>query len=216
MKNLIISALFVLNSCFIFAQSITGISGKVVDSKTQKPLQNIVASIQNTNLTQLTDAMGKFYFNDISVGKQLLLIKTQGYKEQLLQIEIIAGKILDIGVVVLQEDITQEQQSTIIAITDNDLGDDNSGSESTASLLQSSRDAFQQAAAFNWGQARFKMRGLDSEYGTTMINGVVMNKIYDGRPQYSNWGGLNDAMRNQEFTNGTAPSDYSLNKCRFN
>ena len=210
MKNLIISALFVLNSCFIFAQSITGISGKVVDSKTQKPLQNIVASIQNTNLTQLTDAMGKFYFNDISVGKQLLLIKTQGYKEQLLQIEIIAGKILDIGVVVLQEDITQEQQSTIIAITDNDLGDDNSGSESTASLLQSSRDAFQQAAAFNWGQARFKMRGLDSEYGTTMINGVVMNKIYDGRPQYSNWGGLNDAMRNQEFTNGTAPSDYSF------
>jgi hypothetical protein len=68
-------------------------------------------------------------------------------------------------------------------------------------LLQSSRDAFLQAAAFNWGQARFRVRGLDSEHATMMINGV-MNKIYDG----AQWarGGLNDALRNQEFTLGTA------------
>jgi hypothetical protein len=72
-------------------------------------------------------------------------------------------------------------------------------------LLQSSRDAFLQAAAFNWGQARFRVRGLDSEHATMMINGVVMNKIYDGRPQWGEWGGLNDALRNQEFTLGTAP-----------
>ncbi len=77
-------------------------------------------------------------------------------------------------------------------------------------LLQASRDAFQQAAAFNWGQARFRVRGLDNEYATTMINGIIMNKIYDGRPQWSNWGGLNDATRNQEFTTGSAPSDYTF------
>jgi hypothetical protein len=77
-------------------------------------------------------------------------------------------------------------------------------------LLQSSRDAFLQAAAFNWGQARFRVRGLDSEHATMMINGVVMNKIYDGRPQWGEWGGLNDALRNQEFTLGTAPSDYTF------
>jgi hypothetical protein len=35
-----------------------------------------------------------------------------------------------------------------------------------------------------------------------MINGVSMNKSYDGRPQWGNWGGLNDATRNQEFTIG--------------
>jgi hypothetical protein len=74
--------------------------------------------------------------------------------------------------------------------------------------LQSSRDAFLQAAAFNWGQARFRVRGLDSEHAT-MMNGVVMNKIYDGRP-WGEWGGLNDALRNQEFTLGTAPSDYTF------
>jgi hypothetical protein len=50
----------------------------------------------------------------------------------------------------------------------------------------------------------------DSEHATMMINGVVMNKIYDGRPQWGEWGGLNDALRNQEFTLGTAPSDYTF------
>ena len=37
-----------------------------------------------------------------------------------------------------------------------------------------------------------------------------MNKMLDGRPQWSNWGGLNDATRNQEFTMGSAPSDYTF------
>jgi len=210
MKKLVISTLFVMQVIFVFAQSATGITGKAVDMKTQKPLQNVVASIQNTNLTQLSDATGKFTLVDVAAGNQLLEVKTQGYKAQLLQVEVIAGKILDLGVVVLEEDQTEEQQLSLITITENDLGDDNSGSESTAGLLQASRDAFQQTAAFNWGQARFRIRGLDNENATTMINGVIMNKIYDGRPQWSNWGGLNDATRNQEFTTGSAPSDYTF------
>lgn len=210
MKKLVISTLFVMQVFFVFAQNISGISGKVVDAKTQKPLQNAIASIQNSNLTQLTNAEGKFTFENVSVGNQFVQIKSAGFKDQLLPVEIVAGKILDLGTIVLESDITAERQLSLITITDSDLGDDNSGSESTSSLLQASRDVFQQAAAFNWGQARFKMRGLDNEYGVTMINGITMNKIYDGRPQYSNWGGLNDATRNQEFTNGSAPSDYTF------
>lgn len=210
MKKLVISTLFVMQVFFAFAQAPTGISGKVVDAKSQKPLPNVVASIQNTNLTSLTDGNGRFLFEQVAVGNQLLRVRSVGFKDQLFPIEIVAGKMLDLGVVVLEEDITSEQQLSLITITESDLGDDNSGSESTAGLLQASRDAFQQSAAFNWGQARFRIRGLDNEYASTMINGVTMNKIYDGRPQWGNWGGLNDATRNQEFTMGSAPSDYTF------
>lgn len=209
MKKLVISALFVLQTVVVFAQS-TGFSGKVVDSKTQKPLQNVVASIQNTNLTALTDIAGVFEFKNVNPGSQLLQIRSTGYKDQLLAVDVVDGKMLDLGIVVLEEDISIEQQLSLITITENDLGDDNSGSESTSGLLQASRDVYQQAAAFNWGQSRFRIRGFDNEYGTTMINGIVMNKLYDGRPQWSNWGGLNDATRNQEFTMGSAPSDYTF------
>ena len=210
MKNFIFSALFVLQILFAFGQTNTGFTGKIVDSKTQKPMQSVIVSIQNTNLTQLSDSNGKFSFNKVEPGNQLVLFKSNGYKDQLLKVEITEGQVLDLGIVTLEEDQTVEQQLSLITITESDLGDDNSGSESTSGLLQASRDVFQQAAAFNWGQARFRIRGLDNENATTMINGVMMNKIYDGRPQWSNWGGLNDATRNQEFTMGTAPSDYTF------
>ena len=194
----------------MFAQSATGVSGKVVDSKTQKPLVNVTVSLQNSTLFQLSDAEGRFALENTPAGNQFIQVKSSGYRDQLIQVEVIAGKMTDLGVVSFQEDQTIEQQLALVTITESDLGDDNSGSESTSGLLQASRDVFQQAAAFNWGQARFRIRGLDNEYSTTMINGVSMNKIYDGRPQWSNWGGLNDATRNQEFTMGSAPSDYTF------
>jgi len=210
MKNIIINVLFVIQIFSVFGQSSAVLSGKVIDSKSQNAIQNVVVTLQNTNLTQLTDLQGYFTFEAVPSGKKLLLIKSQGFKEQILEIDLINGQILDLGIVALQIDLTEEQQLSLISLTENDLSDDNSGSESTAGLLQSTRDAFQQSAAFNWGQARFRIRGLDNAYGTTLINGIVMNKIYDGRPQWGNWGGLNDASRNQEFTSGSAPSDYTF------
>jgi hypothetical protein len=210
MKKIILSTIFVFNTVFTIGQTTSKLTGKVVDSKTQNPMQSVIVSIQNTNLMQLSDSKGKFSFDQIEVGNQFIRIRTIGYKEHLLQIEIKEEKTLDIGTIYLEEDITAEQQLTLITITDNDLSDDNSGSESTAGLLQASRDVFLQAAAFSFGQARFSVRGIDNEYSTILINGVSMNRFSDGRPQYSNWGGLNDATRNQEFTNGSAPSDYTF------
>ena len=70
MKKLFFSILFVMQSLFLFSQTGTGVSGRVIDSKTNKPLQNVVASIQNTNLTELTDVLGKFSFKDVPVGTQ--------------------------------------------------------------------------------------------------------------------------------------------------
>lgn len=195
---------------FSFGQSNATISGKIIDSKTQKPLESVVVSIQNTNFTQITDTSGKFNFDEVIVGKQLILIKSEGYKDQLIQIEIIEGKSMDLGTIALEIDLTQEKQSALITLGENDLEDDNSSSESTSSMLQASKDIFLQAAAYNFGAARFSVRGIDNKYSNVMINSVSMNRIADGRPQYSDWGGLNDATRNQEFTNGSAPSDYSF------
>ena len=202
---------FVLQVVFAWSQERTSsVTGKVVDSKTQKPLESVVATIQNTTLTALTNQDGVFVFEKVVVGEQLLEINTAGYARQLLSIAVSEESALDLGTIIMEYDNTSEKQLSLITITESDLGDDNSGSESTAGLLQATRDVFQQAAAFNWGQARFRIRGLDNEYGKTMINGVAMDKIYDGRPQYANWGGLNDATRNQEFTMGSAPSDYTF------
>ena len=193
-----------------FAQNNGGFYGKVVDSKTQDPLGFVVISIQNSTAMQLTKPNGEFDFDAVPSGAVLLQVRSQGYKDALYPIVIIAGQKLNLGILILEEDQSFELQSSIITLIESDFSDQNSSSESTSGLLQATRDAFLQAAAFNWGQARFRVRGLDSEYSTMMINGVSMNKIYDGRPQWGEWGGLNDALRNQEFTLGTAPSDYTF------
>jgi len=210
MKKLVLSILFVLQAVFVFAQQNPALKGKVVDQKTQKPLQNVTVTLQSSNQTVLTDFGGNFIFQSIAEKSDVVVIKTFGYVTQTLVLEPTLGETLDLGVIILEVDLASELQLSLVTITENDLGDDNSGSESTSGLLQAARDTYQQTAAFNWGQARFRIRGLDNQYSTTMINGIVMNKLYDGRPQWSNWGGLNDATRNQEFTMGSGPSDYTF------
>lgn len=210
MKKLLFSAVLCLLGFIMHAQQNPALKGKVVDSKSQKPLQNVVATIVSTNVSVVSGVDGTFVFQTLPSNEPVLEITTSGYKTQTFILEPIQGETLDLGVIALEEDITSELQLSLVTITENDLGDENTGSESTSGLLQASRDTYQQAAAFNWGQARFRIRGLDNQYGTTMINGISMNKIYDGRPQWSNWGGLNDATRNQEFTMGSAPSDYTF------
>ncbi|WP_338377576.1 TonB-dependent receptor [uncultured Flavobacterium sp.] len=209
MKRLLLGILFLIQTMVVFGQE-ASLQGKVIDSKTLKPLQNVVLTIESTNQSKVSNVSGVFKFDKVPSGNHSLIVTYTGYTTQVFQLELTEGELLDLGTVVIEEDITTEKQLSLVTITESDLGDDNSGSESTSGLLQASRDVFQQAAAFNWGQARFRVRGLDNEYGVTMINGLIMNKLYDGRPQWSNWGGLNDATRNQEFSMGTAPSDYTF------
>lgn len=209
MKKIALSLYLVLCCLSVWGQS-TELRAKVVDLKTQQPLANATATIVNTNLSATTDLDGLFILADPPTGNQVLLIGLTGYLHKSFTLEISSFENIDLGTIFLEEDFTTEQQLSLITLTENDLGDDNSGSETTSALLQATRDAFQQAAAFNWGQARFRMRNLDNEYGNTFINGILMNKIYDGRPQYSNWGGLNDATRNQEFTSGSQPGDFGF------
>ncbi|MBS7320173.1 MAG: carboxypeptidase-like regulatory domain-containing protein [Myroides sp.] len=209
MKKLLLGIFFVLFSLTTWAQSTT-LRGVVVDATTQQPLFNATANLTNTNLSATTNELGEFTISNPTSGSQVLLINFTGYLQKRFVLEIAADADIDLGTIYLEEDVTTEQQLSLITLTESDLGDDNSGSETTSGLLQASRDAFQQAAAFNWGQARFRVRSLDNEYGNTFINGISMNKIYDGRPQYSNWGGLNDATRNQEFIHGSMPNDYTF------
>lgn len=209
MKKLLFSIFLSLFTLLTWAQGERELRGQVLDSKTQKPIVNATVALFNTNLSTTTSAEGVFVITNPALGKQVVTINFTGYTNKTMPVEIEESS-LDLGNIFLEEDEASEIQLSLITLTENDLGDDNTGSETTSGLLQASRDVFEQIAAFNWGQARFRIRSLDNEHGNTFINGVSMNKIYDGRPQYSNWGGLNDATRNQSFTTGSRPNDFTF------
>ncbi|MDQ1163716.1 carboxypeptidase-like regulatory domain-containing protein [Flavobacterium sp. SORGH_AS_0622] len=205
-----LTALILMFCTFASAQQqeIT-VTGIVIDARTQNPLENVVVTIQNTAVMQLTSKDGKFELHIFPQKEQLLLLRNQGYKDYILKIQS-SKQNINLGTLQIEDTYSDEVPAALITLSDNDFSEDNSSSEMTSGLLQSSKDAFMQASAFNWGQARFRIRGLDSENGTMMLNGMTMNKIYDGRPQWNNWGGLNNVLRNQEFSVGTAASNYTF------
>lgn len=209
MRRLLLIVLL-LQAIALYAQQTASVLGKVIDSKIQEPLPGATALLQSSGREVLANSDGFFVLDKVPDGEHFLTISFTGYIAQNFSLKMTDSRTLDLGIIILEEDITAEQQLGLITLTDNDLADGNSGSDTSAGLLQASRDVFQQSAAFNWGPARFKMRGLDTEYGSILINGITMNRVYDGRPQWANWGGLNDATRNQEYTTGTAPSDYTF------
>ena len=97
-----------------------------------------------------------------------------------------------------------------ISLSDDELNDDTSASDNISGLLNSSMDVFYRTAAYEFSSSFFKVRGLDSDNAIVQINGIKMNKLYNGRPQWSNWGGLNDVLRNQELSNGSIPLKYNF------
>jgi len=207
MKNLIIRlCLLVGLGASLQAQNFGTVKGRVSETNTGSPLKTVLIKVKNTNQSTLTNKVGEFILTKVPIGNQILILSLNGFEPQQYPVVIKPGETVDLGSIMLYVAITSQDQDGLISLTDNDLSEDgNGGSENTSGLLQASRDAFLNVAAFQFGQARFRVRGYDSNNGTILINGVEMNKFYDGRPQWSNWGGLNDVMRNRDFKEGLSP-----------
>lgn len=96
----------------------------------------------------------------------------------------------------------------VIAITDEDLSQDNGTDESISSLLQASKDIFVSTAGYTFGPTRFRIRGYDSKNSSVTMNGILMNDVETGRTYWSRWGGLNNAIRNKEILFGLQATPY--------
>jgi len=211
MKKTIFLLLFsVFLSSIIYAQS--GIvKGIILDSETQNPLVNVTVTVTGTAITQETDANGNFILNNVPDGNQLVQISFKGYESQSFPISISDDtQEIDLGTILLFVDLVLQDNGGLISLSEDELNDDSGGADNISGLLSSSRDVFSRTAAFEFSSSFFRVRGLDSDNAKVLINGVEMNKVYNGRPQWSNWGGLNDVLRNQELTTGLAPSSYTF------
>ncbi len=184
------------------------ISGIVLNRHSGKPLSLVTIEIEGYQIYQQTGLDGSFDLEIALKGDYILSIRHADYITKRIPIQL-KGNQINMGIVYLEIDITKEQSDNLISITDSELLDDGIGADSSG-LLQATKDVFLTRAAFDLGQAFFKVRGYDAQNGKVLMNGIPMNKFYDGRPQWNNWGGLNDVTSNQEFTNGLAPSEHSF------
>ena len=206
-KTIVLIVLFLLCHTSMYSQNV--IRGIIIDNNSEKPLSEVLISIKNTIFTTKTDLNGAFHIKALSKGNYILEIKFNGFETQNLPLEL-SNNTIDLGVILLFKDFTDELDLSIITISDDELNNDASTADNISGLLQASKDIFLRTAAFEFSSSFFKVKGLDSGNGKVLINGIQMNKVYDGRAQWSNWGGLNDVLRNQEFSNGLAASNVTF------
>jgi hypothetical protein len=112
-----------------------------------------------------------------------------------------------------EESLTKEdtlktiEEAPVFVGTLDDIDNGNSGQVSSG-LLQSSRDVFATTAAYNFGVARFRIRGYNSDQTVIMVNGIPMNDMESGRGTWYKWGGLNDVTRYAESKRWLTSNPY--------
>ncbi|MGV8815710.1 MAG: carboxypeptidase-like regulatory domain-containing protein [Gelidibacter sp.] len=204
--------LFGFFSVFTAAAQETVVKGSVIDGMNHEPIPNVTITIEETLQTSQTDAEGKFSFtSNVPLGEHILKVEKRGYITKRFPIIINEGQTLEISDMMLDINVADSIDLYTITLSDDELNDDTTGgADNISGLLQSSQDVFQRTVAFEFSSSFFNMRGLDSENASVLINGIEMNKLYNGRPQWNNWGGLNDVFRNQELATNLSPSNFTF------
>src|SRR5690606_41593253 len=68
----IFNVLLVIQAVAAMAQTPGKITGRVVDSKSQRPMANVIVSVQNTILSVTTDPTGQFTIENVDQGDKLV------------------------------------------------------------------------------------------------------------------------------------------------
>lgn len=108
--------------------------------------------------------------------------------------------------------VTETGENGFASLRDEDFLIVDERTHSVPGVLSASRDVFARTVAFDFGPVFFKQRSLDLDQRSVLLNGVPMNQYENGRAEWSNWGGLNDALRNQEVDPGFSSSRFFLGK----
>ncbi len=199
---------------FLLSAQVVVIEGFVKEATTG---ENIVgATVEANGNTTTTDVSGFFELN-VSADEpvQKITIYKTGYFEGVTKLnQPGTGSNLNLGEVFLtksdDDEATANEDRIPIIVLDNTEQEGDDFDENISGLLSASNDVFLEAAAFNLSAQRFRIRGYDSENMMTMMNGIPINELESGRVFWSQWGGLNDAMRVRETDIGLKASSYGF------
>ncbi|MEM8764845.1 MAG: TonB-dependent receptor [Bacteroidota bacterium] len=209
--RLLLSSLLLFVVHFAVGQNRVELTGWLLDAASKVPLENVRVAIEGEVKETYSDNKG-FFALKIPVGFDgILNLSKKDYQTKRIPLDLIEND-LDFGNIFLEKDVTQELTDNLITLTDTELLDENEADVFSGGLLQASQDIFLRRAAFDFGQAFFKVRGYDSGYSRVFLNGIPMNQLFNGRPQWSQWGGLNDVMRNQTYVHGIAHNPIGINQ----
>lgn len=217
-KLRLLFVLLVGMSFSVYAQQEKGsalVKGKLQNKTTSEPANDVQVTIPYLKMLATTDGMGDFSFSQVPLGTYSVVIGGGNIKRDTIKI-VVSKELVDLGIIDVQYNDVQvavpNVQIPTIAIEDNNVSSDDDGVvvQNVSGVLTASRDPFQNAAAYTFGNYRFQTRGYDRNEQQILINGAPMNDVETGNAFWSQWGGLNDVFRGRNSTYGLQASDYTF------
>ncbi|MDN3641505.1 TonB-dependent receptor [Lutimonas halocynthiae] len=209
-----IKPLFGLVIYFLIGLTVRGqikIKGRFVDHASSNYLEHVSIQIENESEIQFTDREGYFEMNTLLEKKAVLVCKLEEYETLRIPLQLsIYQDNVDLGFISLISLKKTVSNKAWFELSQEEVEGGSNEIDNISVLLTAGKDVFSRAAAYDFGSNFFRPRFLGSEHGIVMLNGVALNKITSGRPEWSNWGGLNDALRKQEQFAEMHATNYGL------
>ncbi len=189
----------------------TMIKGRIIDHISGDYLKDVRVRIVNASEEAFTDHEGYFEIKTFLTKSVLLRCELNNYEGLRIPLQL-SGNHTYIDLEILQLYSLKKVDSNGIwfELNQEELEGDNTEIDNISGILSAGKDLFSRTAAYDFGSNFFRPRFLGSEHGLIMLNGVGLNKITTGRPEWSNWGGLNDALRQQEQFTEMRATNYGL------
>lgn len=189
----------------------TGLSGVVVDATTGSPIPGASVMLAEQGIYVTTGPAGDFRISGAAPGEDLLSIVAYGYRDYVNHVSVTMGHINDLGIIRLSEESfgQYDQEDEDLVFDESDLDNDEGANQSIGTLLGATDNVYYSTASYNFQPMYFRVRGYDSRYDATYINGIEMNDPSRGRFNYWTIGGMNRAFRNKTTVLGMDASSFS-------
>lgn len=191
----------------------TGVAGTVVDSNTGVPVSGATVMLDNQGLQATTDPSGEFRISTAKAGDDLLVIVAYGYQDVTMNVNIVNGVVDNLGIIKMLDSnlntVFYEDQNDML-FDQNLLEDEEGSAQSIAALTGANDDVYYNAASYDFQPMRFRIRGYDSKYNETYVNGINFNDLARGRFNYSTLGGMNRAFRDRTAALGLGAAAFGF------
>ncbi|MGY5351768.1 TonB-dependent receptor [Wenyingzhuangia sp. IMCC45533] len=134
----------------------------------------------------------------------------------MLQITIVCSAFVFVCTIYSQEKKVPKKTATqvfsTINLADEDLNDDTGEVANVSGVFSASDDIYLNTAGFEYQGVFYRVRGLDASQVTFLLNGVNQNRLYDDRPAWNNWGGIDGIYRSQDISEPLRASEKTLGR----
>lgn len=200
---------FVLFNAFLTTTTAQAIRGSLISEQDESPIVGALVELEGTDYYSVSNATGRYLISGVESGDYVLKVSAEESKDYTQEITV-GDQDIVVDITMVPADYNYKKTNTIGLIEIEDLSEDSEqGQAEYSSLLTAGRDVFDNAAAYNLSNGRFRPRGLLNEYTDTYLNGMYMNDLDDGRVNWGFWGGLNDVLRARNARSGLANVDFA-------